>query len=37
MAMPLNQEALDVIFHQARTHSAWLNKPVDDRLLRQIV
>ena len=27
-------EALDIIFRQARTHSAWLDKPVSDDLLR---
>lgn len=36
MAQPLNDEALDVIFRQARTHVAWLPKPVDDDLLRRI-
>jgi len=30
------EEHLNVIFHQARTHHAWLNKPVDDALLRQV-
>ena len=32
----LNDEALDVLFREARTHSAWLDKPVPDDLLRQI-
>jgi 3-hydroxypropanoate dehydrogenase len=36
MAQPLNDEALDVIFRQARTHVAWLPRPVDDELLRQV-
>ena len=27
-------EAMDVLFRQARTHSAWLDKPVSDDLLR---
>ena len=30
MAHPLSDEGLDVIFREARTHSAWLPKPVDD-------
>jgi 3-hydroxypropanoate dehydrogenase len=33
---PLNVEALDVIFRQARTHSAWLDKPVTDQTLHQL-
>jgi 3-hydroxypropanoate dehydrogenase len=33
--MPVNEECLDVLFRKARTHSAWLDKPVDDALLRQ--
>jgi 3-hydroxypropanoate dehydrogenase len=32
----VGNEALDVIFRSARTHSAWLDKPVDDALLRQV-
>jgi 3-hydroxypropanoate dehydrogenase len=36
MAMPLNKEALDVIFNQARTYSAFLPRPVEDNLLKQI-
>src|SRR5256886_4093684 len=32
----MNNEALDLIFRNARSHSFWLNKPVDDALLRQI-
>src|SRR5260221_6078452 len=32
----LNDESLDLIFRKARTHSAWLNKPVDDALLKQV-
>ena len=27
-------EALDILFRQARTYSAWLDKPVSDDLLR---
>jgi len=32
----LSNEDLDLIFRQARTHNAWLNKPVEDALLRQV-
>src|SRR5439155_8104336 len=31
-----NEASLDVVFRQARTHSVWLDKPVDDALLRQV-
>lgn len=30
----VNQQALDVLFLQARTHNGWLDKPVDDALLK---
>jgi 3-hydroxypropanoate dehydrogenase len=36
MHTPLSNEALDVLFRQARTHNAWLEKPVGDDLLRQL-
>ena len=36
MHQPLSDEALDRIFRQARTHTAWLDKPVSDDTLRQI-
>jgi len=32
----LNDEALDIIFRNARTHISWLDKPVSDDQLRQI-
>jgi 3-hydroxypropanoate dehydrogenase len=32
----LSDEALDQIFRQARTHTAWLDKPVSDDTLRQV-
>src|SRR6266851_3499815 len=32
---PISQEALDQLFHQARTHSAWLPEPVPVELLRK--
>ncbi len=31
----LNDESLDLTFRKARTHSVWLDKPVDDALLAQ--
>jgi 3-hydroxypropanoate dehydrogenase len=34
--MLLSEEALDILFRQARTHRNWLDKPVSDVLLRQI-
>ena len=36
MGKPLSDEALNVIFREAHTHSAWLPKPVDDDLLRRV-
>lgn len=36
MAQPLSDDALSVIFREARTHSAWLPKPVTDDLLREV-
>lgn len=35
--MTLSDEALDLLFREARTHSAWLPRPVDDALLERIV
>jgi len=32
----LNDDALDAIFRHARTHGAWLDRPVGDDLLREI-
>ncbi len=34
--MVLDNESLDIIFRKARTHSVWLDKPVDDALLKQV-
>jgi 3-hydroxypropanoate dehydrogenase len=31
-----NDENLDLIFRQARTHSVWRDEPVDDALLQQV-
>ena len=36
MKSTLPDEALNQIFHEARTHSVWLDKPVDDDLLRRV-
>ena len=35
MSESLLQSALDTLFLQARTHNAWLDKPVSDALLKQ--
>lgn len=35
--MTLPDNALDQLFREARTHNAWLPKPVDDTLLERIV
>jgi 3-hydroxypropanoate dehydrogenase len=32
----LSDDALHVLFHQARTHNAWLDKPVSDDVLHQL-
>jgi 3-hydroxypropanoate dehydrogenase len=32
----LSDKSLDLIFREARTHSYWLDKPVDDALLAQV-
>jgi len=36
MSKVMSDDDLDLIFRHARTHNAWLNKPVDDTLLRQV-
>lgn len=36
MNQPLDDQALDQIFRTARTHTAWLDKPVTDEMLRQM-
>ena len=36
MTTPLSDETLDIIFRKARTHNAWLDKPVSDDLLRRL-
>jgi 3-hydroxypropanoate dehydrogenase len=35
MSDVVSRECLDVVFRNARTHSVWLDKPVDDSLLRR--
>jgi 3-hydroxypropanoate dehydrogenase len=32
----LNDEGLDLLFRNARTHSAWLPQPVDDAMLQKV-
>ena len=34
--MQLDDRSLDLIFREAHTHSAWLDKPVGDALLQQV-
>ena len=36
MGTVLSSEGLDLIFRNARTHNVWLDRPVDDALLRQV-
>src|SRR5262249_30043010 len=36
MSKVLSDDGLDLLFRQARTHNVWLDKPVDDALLRQV-
>jgi 3-hydroxypropanoate dehydrogenase len=36
MQASVNQQALDTVFLQARTHNDWLDRPVDDDLLKRI-
>src|ERR1700735_2975838 len=36
MSNVLNDEALDLIFREARTHNVWLDTPLDDALLKQV-
>lgn len=36
MSKVVSDEALETLFHQARTHSHWLDRPVPDALLRQV-
>ena len=36
MSNVMSNDGLDLIFRNARTHNAWLDKPVADTLLRQV-
>jgi 3-hydroxypropanoate dehydrogenase len=36
MSKVVSDEGLNLLFHAARTHNVWLDKPVDDALLRQV-
>jgi 3-hydroxypropanoate dehydrogenase len=36
MSNVMSEEGLDLIFRNARTHNGWLEKPVDDALLRRV-
>jgi 3-hydroxypropanoate dehydrogenase len=36
MSELMGGDALDVLFRKARTHNVWLDRPVDDALLRQV-
>jgi 3-hydroxypropanoate dehydrogenase len=36
MSDVLSSEDLDLVFRRARTHSVWLDKPVEDALLQQV-
>src|SRR6516164_5023956 len=36
MSKVMSDDDLDLIFRHARTHSAWLDRPVEDALLRQV-
>ncbi|MFM0196152.1 nitroreductase family protein, partial [Paraburkholderia strydomiana] len=35
--MNLSDQSFDQLFREARTYSAWQQKPVDDALLEQLV
>ena len=36
MTKTVNDEGLNLIFREARTHNGWLNQPVDDALLQKV-
>src|SRR5260370_40995916 len=36
MSDVLSSQDLDIIFRQARTHNAWLDKPVEEEILKQV-
>jgi 3-hydroxypropanoate dehydrogenase len=36
MSKTVTAEGLDLVFNKARTHNVWLDRPLDDGLLRQV-
>src|SRR5499427_5493368 len=36
MSKVLSDDGLDLIFCEARTHNVWLDRPVDDALLKRV-
>jgi 3-hydroxypropanoate dehydrogenase len=36
MSKVVSNDGLDVLYREARTYTAWLDKPVDDKLLQQV-
>jgi 3-hydroxypropanoate dehydrogenase len=36
MSKTLNDDGLNLLFREARTHTAWLNQPVEDALLHKV-
>src|SRR5579862_2151209 len=36
MSTVVNDDGLDVLFRKARTYNGWIDKPVDDELLREV-
>jgi 3-hydroxypropanoate dehydrogenase len=36
MTRVVNDQALDILFREARTHNVWLDKPVSDDILRKL-
>jgi 3-hydroxypropanoate dehydrogenase len=36
MSNTVNSEGLDIVFRNARTHTVWLNKPVEDAVLKEV-
>src|ERR1700733_3917914 len=32
----INDQSMDILFREARSHNAWLNKPVSDETLRKL-
>jgi len=36
MSTPLSREGLNLLFHEAHTHTHWVDKPVSDEILREL-